>query len=124
MGTTGFRIRARRMQIAGPFARAELYSLHMNSTIETLGVDEAAALLCAEADTVMHLARRREMPGAKVGKAWVFMRSDVLSFLRAKIDAETLQRRKNPSSLLLGTIVEKPRHGRTKPRPVLPELSY
>lgn len=93
--------------------------------IETLDLEEAASLMKAEADTIMQLARTGELPGAKIGKAWVFMRSDVIAYLRKKIDADTQDRRKKSANPpILGFIVAKPAHGRSKPRPELPDLPH
>ena len=39
----------------------------------TWGVEEAAAYLRAHPDTVRKLAQDRRIPGAKIGKSWVFM---------------------------------------------------
>lgn len=92
-------------------------------TTETLNIEQTADLLYAEADTVMQLARSGKLPGAKIGKAWVFLRSDVLAFLRREIDDSTAARRsKTAHPPILGTVTQKPAHGRSKPRPVLPDL--
>jgi excisionase family DNA binding protein len=96
----------------------------MDQNAITLDINEAASLMKAEADTVMQLARKGDLPGTKIGKSWVFMRTDVIMFLRLRIDKDTQERRIKPSSMLLGTIVEKPRHGRTKPRPLLPDFPH
>lgn len=74
----------------------------------------------AETDTVMQLARRGDLPGAKLGKRWVFMREDVLAFVRKKIDDDTLRRRQDSQIPAVGLLMVKPAHGRIKPRPVLP----
>jgi excisionase family DNA binding protein len=92
-------------------------------TAETLNLEDTADLLKAEADTIMQLARAGKLPGAKIGKAWVFMRSDVLAFLRKEIDESTAVRRsKTAQPQILGVATQKRAHGRSKPRPVLPEL--
>ena len=73
----------------------------------------------------MQLARVGKLPGAKIGKAWVFMRSDVIAYLRKKIDADTYDRRKKAASpSILGFVVPKPAHGLSRPRPELPDLSH
>ena len=59
---------------------------------ETLDIDEAAALLHAEPETVMQFARRGELPGTRIGKSWVFLREDVIAFLRQHILADTQAR--------------------------------
>ena len=49
---------------------------------EVLTTDEAAALLRVSTKTVLALARERTLPGEKVGRAWRFLRSDVLALVR------------------------------------------
>ena len=96
----------------------------MNQFLETVDIEEAAHLVKAEIDTIQQLARTGEIPGAKVGKSWVFFRSDVLAYLRKAIDDATeLRRRTRVSTIALGVVVEKKMHGRSKPLPVLPQLS-
>lgn len=92
-------------------------------TPDTLNAAEAAALLHADTETVLALARRGELPGAKIGKPWVFLRSDMLEFLRERVDLETEQRRReratppSPSA----SLVVRPKVRRRAP-PALPEL--
>ena len=94
----------------------------MSDTNETLGVEEAAALLRAEAATVMQYARRGELPGTRIGKAWVFMRADVIAFLRSQIAADTDARRRHASRAILAVAVPPLRDGRRRLPPVLPDL--
>ncbi|MFV0534922.1 MAG: helix-turn-helix domain-containing protein [Cumulibacter sp.] len=49
---------------------------------EVLTTDEAAALLRVSTKTVLSLAREGTLPGEKVGRAWRFLRSDVLELVR------------------------------------------
>lgn len=49
---------------------------------EVLTTDEAAALLRVSTKTVLALAREGALPGEKVGRAWRFLRSDVLALVR------------------------------------------
>jgi excisionase family DNA binding protein len=89
---------------------------------ETINLEQAAALMYAETDKIMQLARTGELPGVKIGKSWCFMRSDVIKFLREKIDAATKDRREESHKQAVGIIVVKQPHGRSRPRPVLPDL--
>ena len=95
----------------------------MNALPETVDIDEAAALMKAETDKVMQLARCGDLPGAKIGKAWVFMREDVVAFVQKRIDDDTLRRRQEAQTPSLAVLVARPAHGRTRPRPVLPEMT-
>ena len=49
---------------------------------EVLTTDEAADLLRVSTKTVLSLAREGILPGDKVGRAWRFLRSDVLALVR------------------------------------------
>lgn len=92
------------------------------STDETLSVAQAALLLHAENETVMQFARRGELPGARIGKSWVFIREDVLAFLRARIAQETLERRDHRVKAPLAIAVTLPARKRRTVLPVLPTL--
>ena len=61
---------------------------------DTLNAADAAAVLHADQETVLMLARKGELPGAKIGKSWVFLRSDVLEYLSNRVKQETDLRRK------------------------------
>jgi excisionase family DNA binding protein len=51
---------------------------------EVLTGEEAAALLRVSTKTLLSLARSGVVPGEKVGRAWRFVKSDVLAYLRGK----------------------------------------
>ena len=89
---------------------------------QTLGVKEAASLLLAEDETVMMYARRGELPGTRIGKSWVFIREDVLAFLRSRIAVDTASRRRDRE--IPPAILARPaqRRGRRKNPPDLPSL--
>ncbi len=89
---------------------------------ETLDVSEAALLLRAENETVMQFARRGELPGTRIGKSWVFLRADVLSFLRQRISSDTEERRQHYATSPLAIAIERPKHARRTKLPALPEL--
>ena len=92
------------------------------STDETLGVPEAALLLRAENETIMLYARSGELPGTRIGKSWVFLREDVLAFLRHQIKNDTEERRRNRERPPAALAVPTPQRGRRKPIPDLPGL--
>ena len=54
---------------------------------EVLTADEAAALLRVSTKTVLGLARSGSLPGEKVGRAWRFVKSDVLAYVRGPDEA-------------------------------------
>ena len=86
---------------------------------DTLNAAQAADMLFADIETILILARSGELPGAKVGKSWVFLREDVIEFLRGRVRAETGQRKQPvlPNAVLL----PRPSRQRRQP-PVLPAL--
>lgn len=92
------------------------------SADETLNVDQAATLLHAENETVMQFARRGELPGTRIGKSWVFIREDVLTFLRLRIAQDTLERRHQHAKSPLAIAMERPKRKRHTELPVLPAL--
>jgi excisionase family DNA binding protein len=85
-----------KIQTASPFNQGE-----------TVNAEQAAALMFAESETVLELARSGTLPGTKIGKSWVFLREDVLTFLRQRVREDTAERlrlldaRKNPAAVLL-----------------------
>lgn len=56
----------------------------MTSQMETLDIDEAAKLLRMHKTTLAEKAASGEIPGAKASKRWVFIKLDLLDWLRAK----------------------------------------
>lgn len=96
------------------------------NTDDTMDSVQVGALLRADPETIMQLARKGQLPGARIGKVWIFLRTDVLDFLKKKIEADTAERRKarisdprQPSAVL---VAQPPVRRRTAP-PVLPNLT-
>lgn len=77
----------------------------METAEETLDLQGVAALFRAEPETIAQYARAGELPGTKMGKSWVFLRDDVLAFLRKRILEETQERRGQRSD---GTLAAQP----------------
>lgn len=61
----------------------------MSEDHEVLTADEAASLLRVSTKTVLGLARSGSLPGEKVGRAWRFLRSDVLALVSGSDAART-----------------------------------
>ncbi len=93
---------------------------------ETLNVGATAALLHAEADTVLQFARRGELPGTRIGKSWVFLREDVTTFLKGHIRQETEERCRRqttaatPEAVLVSA---RPHNSRRTSLPALPDIA-
>lgn len=93
---------------------------------DTLNVTQAAAMLFADTDTVLLLARQGALPGAKIGKCWVFLREDILDFLRRRIRQDTDERRRQleQPSMPMAELVPVARRGRRRSAlPALPDLA-
>ena len=58
----------------------------------TLNLKEAAALLKIHPVTLQDKARADEIPGAKIGRAWVFIEIDLLEYIRSKCPRRALLR--------------------------------
>jgi hypothetical protein len=96
----------------------------MDTAEETLDLQGVATLLKAEPETIAQYARTGELPGTKMGKSWVFLRGDVIAFLRQRIVQETEMRRGSCGEPMLATqpsAVIVPSKQRTR-RTVLPPL--
>lgn len=97
-----------------------------------MDLPSVASYLGARTETVAQLARKGELPGAQIGKGWIFLREDVLNFLRHRIARETEGRRAaqfkeqvNPQheNNAEAVAVEVPRpRTRRRALPTLPEL--
>ena len=49
---------------------------------------ECADFLKVSADTVLEMAGDGTLPGAKVGRAWVFLEDDLVDFLKAQVKSQ------------------------------------
>lgn len=58
-----------------------------------IGSEECAALLCCTKEQIEELARSGDLPGTKIGRAWRFLRADVLTWLSERAHAEAQERR-------------------------------
>lgn len=58
----------------------------------TIGIEEAGRLLRCHPDTVRKMAKAGELPGTKVGRAWVFYTERLLEWLDARCKAEKTPR--------------------------------
>lgn len=66
--------------------------------MKTFNVEGAAEFLNVSTDTMKDLAGSGAIPGAKIGKCWVFAEDDLLEYLRAEIRRQTAERRGHPES--------------------------
>jgi len=90
---------------------------------DTLDIHQAAAILHADEETVLALARSGELPGTKIGRPWVFLRTDVLDYLRVRVGSDTAQRRQAAAAPPAVAAVLAPQRSRRRTSlPVLPDL--
>lgn len=93
---------------------------------DTLDASSAAAILHADVETVLTLARKGELPGAKIGKSWVFLRTDILDFLRERVRHDTALRLQSQRAASLpapaALLVPRPASRKRRELPVLPSL--
>lgn len=61
--------------------------------VPTMDIEECAAYLKVHRTTVLELADKGELPGAQVGRAWVFLADDVESYLRKRVREQTADRK-------------------------------
>ena len=69
----------------------------------TIGLDEAGKLLRCHPDTVRKMAKAGEIPGTKVGRAWVFYTERLLEWLDSRCKAGNISR--NTSDLSGGASI-------------------
>lgn len=60
--------------------------------MRTFDLIECAEFLKVDRNTAMKLAGTGELPGAKIGRAWVFLEDDVVAFLRKETQEQSLAR--------------------------------
>ena len=63
---------------------------------EVLTTEEAADLLRVSTKTILGLASRGMLPGRKVGRAWRFLRSDLVAYVHAVVVARVFRRYDSP----------------------------
>ena len=63
--------------------------------MKTLDITECADFLKIDRTTALRLAGEGELPGAKIGRAWVFLEEDLIEYLRAKAREQARQRQAN-----------------------------
>ncbi len=60
--------------------------------MKTLNLEETAWFLKVHTETVSRLAKTGQLPGAKIGRAWVFLEEDLIEYLREQIQAQQTMR--------------------------------
>lgn len=66
--------------------------------MRTYDIHEAADFLKIDRTTALDLAGAGELPGAKIGRAWVFLEIDLIAYLQDKVRIQTAERREETTS--------------------------
>ena len=87
--------------------------------MDTIDTTECAALLRCSPDQVEEMARAGDLPGLKIGRAWLFVRADLLLYLaeRARDEAHKRRAQRAPTATQAPQV-----RGRRRSAPVLPVL--
>lgn len=96
--------------------------------MKTYDINEAAEFLKVDRTTALERAASGELPGAKIGRAWVFLESDLVEYLRDKVRRQTTERREETAlrerrSKEPVVYAARPLKRRKRELPELPELS-
>jgi excisionase family DNA binding protein len=102
----------------GPATRRKLIYAGRHKVNETLDSEGCAKLLYCTTELVEEMARLGELPATKIGRSWLFIRADLLTFLADKARDEAQERRAKRQP---GVRLMMPKSRRQVP-PVLPSL--
>lgn len=64
-----------------------------NGASETMNAEECAVMLRCTVGQLEELTRMGEVPGLKIGRAWIYFRADLLAYLAQKARDEAMERR-------------------------------
>jgi excisionase family DNA binding protein len=95
--------------------------------MKTLDIDECADFLKVDKSTALKLASTGELPGARIGRAWVFLLDDLTDYLRNEVRRQRAERQARAGvmqELQVATTTPsmmplRPRGRQRKPRPDL-----
>jgi excisionase family DNA binding protein len=72
--------------------------------METMNLEEAAAFLKLHPTTLSEMARRKEVPCAKPGKRYVFIKEDLVGWIRSSYKQEPVQCPSSSEAVSIGSI--------------------
>lgn len=61
--------------------------------MRTFDIEECAAFLKVDRTTALKLAGNGDLPGARIGRAWVFLEDDLIDYLRLRVRQQQAERR-------------------------------
>jgi excisionase family DNA binding protein len=91
--------------------------------MKTFDVEGAAEFLNVSTCTMKELAGAGTIPGAKIGKGWVFTDEDLGEYLRGEIRKQTAERRGQKPEPAPTVSRRAPPRRRPSPPPLLPSMS-
>lgn len=83
----------------------------------TFDVDEAADMLKVHRNTVLKLAEKGDLPAAKIGRAWVFIVENLVTWLKNTTNDQVKERKE------LHSAPKRSGGGRRQEPPRLPDIS-
>lgn len=60
---------------------------------ETINAEQCADLLQCHVETAEEMTRKGELPGIKIGRTWIYVKSDLLAYLAEKARRDAEERR-------------------------------
>jgi excisionase family DNA binding protein len=84
--------------------------------METLTIEEAAELLKIHPVTLSEKVAIGEIPGARIGKRWVFVKVDLIEYIRSQYKRQAMQGEPMEMSICHSTKEKIPRIGGSRSR--------
>ncbi|MDP2677331.1 MAG: helix-turn-helix domain-containing protein [Rhodoferax sp.] len=84
--------------------------------METLTIEEAAEFLKIHPVTLSEKAALGEIPGARIGKRWVFIKVDLIDFIRSQYRRQAMQGEPMEITICHSTKEKTPRFGGSRSR--------
>lgn len=90
--------------------------------MDTLNLQEAADFLKIHPVTLLEKANAGIVPGAKIGKRWVFVKIDLIDYIRSQYPRRALQGEHMEEPICHSSNAKTPRIGGSKSRPAVDHL--
>jgi excisionase family DNA binding protein len=95
--------------------------------MKTLDIEQCAAFLRIHKVTAYEMAAKGELPGAKIGRAWVFLEEELINYVKRKAQEQQEKRKSKrlpPYAILVDPTEPKTFRvgGRRNTPPLLPDL--
>ncbi len=91
--------------------------------MKTLNLEETARFLKIHNETASRLAKTGQLPGAKIGRSWVFLEEDLTEYLREQIQSQqTMRAEESEVRVQTGSLKSSPEKRTRGRRPVFMDL--